>query len=347
MDTGPSDSRLTGRGLIAVALNEPTTEHARAALRQAAHTADIVELRLDLMDEFDLPRLLDERPCPVVVTCRAAREGGRWHDSEEARLDVLRQAIELGAEYVDVEADAIHAIRERGQSRLIASSHDFAAMPADLPGLWQRLAATGADVVKVVGMASDARDVVSVLQMLAAADRPTIAIAMGPAGLASRVLALRHESCLLTFCALETGGGTAPGQLGVSELLSVYGARSLSQETLVVGLLGPDVVSAEVRRWNLALRGRGQDRVAVPFVVPESVSATDVLVALRETDVRALVIAPAFQEIVGQALDELEPGACRRGYVNLVEMRGGSLVGCWIEDENEAAARLDALPVST
>ena len=26
--------------------------------------------------------------------------------------------------------------RERGQSRLIASSHDFTRMPADLPGLW-------------------------------------------------------------------------------------------------------------------------------------------------------------------------------------------------------------------
>src|SRR4051812_25184673 len=93
--------------LIAVALNEPTTEHARAALRQAAAIADIVELRLDLMDSFDLPRLLAERPCPVVVTCRAVHEGGRWQGSEDARLDVLRQAIDLGAEYVDVEADAI------------------------------------------------------------------------------------------------------------------------------------------------------------------------------------------------------------------------------------------------
>src|SRR5687768_6984086 len=169
------------RKMIAVALNEPTTEHARTALRAAAAIADIVELRLDLMEEFDLPRLLAGRPCPVVVTCRAVREGGRWPGSEEARLDVLRQAIDLGAEYVDVEGDAIHAIRERGQSRLIASSHDFAAMPADLPGLWQQLAETGADVVKIVGMARDARDTVPVLKLLDAADRPTIAIAMGPA----------------------------------------------------------------------------------------------------------------------------------------------------------------------
>jgi 3-dehydroquinate dehydratase/shikimate dehydrogenase len=299
------------------------------------------------MDEFDLPRLLHERPCPVVVTCRAAREGGRWRRSEEVRLDVLRQAIQLGAEYVDVEADAIHLIRERGRSRLIASCHDFSAMPPDLPRLWQRLAATDADVVKIVGMAGDARDVVSVLTMLDAADRPTIAIAMGPAGLASRVLALRYERCLLTFCALETGGGTAPGQIGVSELIDVYGARSLSRATTVVGLLGLDVDHAEVRRWNLALRARGQDRVAVPLLAPERIGVTDVLEALRETDVRALVIAPAFREIVGQALDELETGACRRGGVNLVVRRDDRLVGCWIEDAADASARLDALAVPT
>src|SRR4051794_32468688 len=285
--------------LIAVALNEPSNEHARAALRTAAQVADIVELRLDLMDSFELPDLLADRPCPVVVTCRAAREGGRWQGTEAARLDVLRQAIDLGAEYVDVEADAIDQIRERGQSRLIASSHDFSAMPDDLPALWRRLAATGADVVKMVGMARDARDVVPVLRVLAEADRPTIAIAMGPAGLASRVLALRYSQCLLTFCVLETGGGTAPGQIGARELVEAYGARRLSEQTAVIGVLGgmldgglgPDSDAGAMERWNRVLSGSGQGRVVVPFVVPDGVSAPDVVEALRQLDLSALVVA--------------------------------------------------------
>src|SRR4051812_47305531 len=150
------------RQLIAVALGEPTTEHARSALQAAAQVADIVELRIDLMREASLPRLLADRPCPVIVTCRAAREGGQWADSEERRLDVLRQAIALGAEYIDIEGDAVGAIHDRGQSLLIASSHDFATMPDDLPGRWRVLAETGADVVKIVGTARDARDVVPV-----------------------------------------------------------------------------------------------------------------------------------------------------------------------------------------
>src|SRR5581483_729027 len=219
--------------LIAVALNEPTTEHARSALRAAVAVADVVELRIDLMQEYSLPCLLADRPCPVIVTCRAVREGGQWQGSEEERLGVLREAIALGAEYVDVEADAIHAIRDRGASRLIASAHDFQGMPADAGRRWQELAETGADVVKLVGMARDARDVVPIVEMLAAADRPTIGIAMGAAGLASRVLALREDACLLTFCALETGSGTAPGQIGAAELVDVYGARRLNPATTV------------------------------------------------------------------------------------------------------------------
>ncbi|MCC7367735.1 MAG: type I 3-dehydroquinate dehydratase [Chloroflexi bacterium] len=332
----------SAHAMIAVALNEPTTAHARAALLAASALADIVELRLDLMDELDLPRLLAERPCPVVVTNRAAREGGRWQGSEAARLDLLRQAIDLGAEYVDVEADAIHQIRERGQSRLIASSHDFGRMPADLPALWGRLAETGADVVKLVGMARDARDVVSVMQTLAAADRPTIAIAMGPCGAASRVLALREPHCLLTFCALESGGGTAPGQLGVRDLLETYRARTLSRRTAVLGVLSPVPDDAAMARWNAALHDSGQDRVAVPLIVPDGVEVADVLTALRGTDIRLLAISEPLQEVVGQALDALEPAACRAGRVNLIANSLDGLVGGWIDGPAEAGPRLDA-----
>jgi 3-dehydroquinate dehydratase / shikimate dehydrogenase len=327
--------------MIAVALNEPTTDHARAALRAAAARADIVELRLDLMEELELPRLLHERPCPVVVTNRAPREGGRWAGSEEARLDLLRRAIDLGAEYVDIEADTVHLIRERGQSRVIASSHDFATMPPDLPARWQRLAETGADVVKLVGMARDARDVVSVVEVLAAADRPTIAIAMGAAGIASRVLALRDPHCLLTFCALESGGGTAPGQLGVRELLDEYGARSLSRQTAVLGVLLPEHDATALKGWNAQLRAAGADRVAVPLVACADLA--DLLAAVRRTDIRVLAVSEPLQEVVGQALDTLERGACRAGRVNLIELHPDRLVGAWFDDTAEIGGRLDAV----
>jgi 3-dehydroquinate dehydratase/shikimate dehydrogenase len=71
----------------------------------------LVELRLDfLMTPPNLKRLLPERPCPVIVTCRREKDGGRWTKSEEERLMLLRQAIASGVEYVDLEEDIAASI---------------------------------------------------------------------------------------------------------------------------------------------------------------------------------------------------------------------------------------------
>src|SRR5215212_11133543 len=92
-------------------------------------------------------------------------------------------------------------------------------------------------------------------------------------------------------------------------------------------------------------RSASRERIAVPLVVPEHVSPPDVLAELRALDLRALVVAPELQEVVGQALDEIEPGACRRGRVSLIESRDGRLVGCWEMGEQDVTARLSRLAV--
>lgn len=237
---------------LAVALGESTTEQMRAALAQAARVADVVELRVDMMDELDLPSLLADRACAVIVTCRAAREGGHWKGSESARLDVLRQAIDLGAELIDVELDCAHLFAEHGATRLIVSNHDFQGMP-QLADVWRRLADAGADVVKVVGMATDALDTARVLDIFAAADRPTIAIAMGELGLASRVACLRHDTAFLTFCALGSAAGTAPGQISIGEMREVYHAEAIDGSTEFVGLIAERPTAERVAEINREL----------------------------------------------------------------------------------------------
>src|SRR6185436_17570872 len=71
--------------------------------RDAVRDADLVELRLDGVTDVDVAGALADRRLPVVVTCRAAWEGGRFDGAEETRLALLAQAIDLGAEFVDVE----------------------------------------------------------------------------------------------------------------------------------------------------------------------------------------------------------------------------------------------------
>ncbi|MCC7333579.1 MAG: type I 3-dehydroquinate dehydratase, partial [Pirellulaceae bacterium] len=72
----------------------------------AEQGADLVEMRLDYIGRaIDLKRLLAERFCPVVVTCRRREDGGRWEKTENERLMLLRAAIASGVDFVDLEDD--------------------------------------------------------------------------------------------------------------------------------------------------------------------------------------------------------------------------------------------------
>jgi 3-dehydroquinate dehydratase type I len=110
-----------------------------AALRQArdrAEQADLVELRLDTVSDPDVAGALAGRQRPVIVTCRAAWEGGSFQGSEDERRRILEEAVEQGAEFVDVEwqarFDDLIASHQRPAASVL-SSHDFARTPADLP----------------------------------------------------------------------------------------------------------------------------------------------------------------------------------------------------------------------
>ena len=127
--------------LLCVTVTGPSMEDLRRS-RDAASDADLVELRLDLVDRPDVAGALHGRRTPVIVTCRAAWEGGKFSGSEDERRRILESAAALGAEYVDVEAAASFApdfIRARAGKGVIASSHLFGTPPADLPDRYASL----------------------------------------------------------------------------------------------------------------------------------------------------------------------------------------------------------------
>ena len=324
----------TGRWqrMIGVALAPDSTDDAISALRAVSEQADIAELRLDLMPEYDLRRILADRPCPVIVTNRAEREGGAFRGSEQERLRPLLEAVSLGAEFVDIEHDAVHLIGDRGLTRLIVSRHDFTAMPPDLSRLHRELAAKGADVVKTAGMAGSVLDSLRVLESLAESPMPAIVIAMGEYGLISRLLSLRYESCVLTYASLDTGEPVAPGQLSVSDMRDVYHAQSIGPETKVFGVLDttqpPDSL---LRSLNAETRRSGIDGVWVPFTVPADgdVSPANVITAYRHLDVRGYLVKEPLQSQVSDALDEVV-SSHPTNRVNIITRRDdGSLVGHW------------------
>ena len=59
--------------------------------------ADLIELRLDLVDRPDVAAALHGRRTPVIVTCRAQWEGGGFTGSEDERRRILESAVDRSA----------------------------------------------------------------------------------------------------------------------------------------------------------------------------------------------------------------------------------------------------------
>jgi 3-dehydroquinate dehydratase/shikimate dehydrogenase len=129
-----------GSSIICVSIGRGRHKHMIAEHKHLAERgAKLVELRLDyIATPVNLRRLIPERPCPVVITCRRERDGGKWLKPEEDRLMLLRQAIAAGVEYVDLEEDIAAKIPRYGKTTR-ATTHaccSFQSRPKSRPSRW-------------------------------------------------------------------------------------------------------------------------------------------------------------------------------------------------------------------
>lgn len=311
--------------MICVSLTEKNTEQALWGLRETSKIADLAEIRLDYMQEVDLPRLLRDRPCPVIVTNRPVREGGKFEGNEADRVRPLHQAIDLGAEYVDIEHDAVHRIRNRKHTKLIVSYHNFQKTPKDLSHIHGKLRDSGADIVKVAVWAHALTDNLVVFEVLRRTDVPTIAICMGELSLISRVLAPKF-SAFLTFATLGTGPISGPGQLPARIMRDLYHIDRIDPNTRVYGLIAPALEhSTLLYAFNSAFRTAHVNAVYVPFKVQENVETF--IQAFRAIDIHGYTIASPYQRSLLNALDHLDHTARDRGTVDTVINRNGELHG--------------------
>ena len=245
----------------------------RHVIAEHKHLADngvrLVELRVDyIQGAVQLKRLLKDRPCPVIVTCRRGSEGGRWEQSEEARLLLLRTAIVEGADYVDLEDDVAAKIPRYGATKRIISHHDFGKTPADLTLLHKRLAALDADIVKIATMANHPTDNLRMLELVHSSKVPTVGLCMGDIGQPTRILAGR-AGAPFTFATFQDDRVLAPGQIGWRQMRDVYRYDSLTAATRVYGVVADPVAhSLSPVVHNAALAAAGIDAVYVPFRVP-------------------------------------------------------------------------------
>lgn len=234
----------------------------------AEQGAELVELRIDWMRKRpDVGLLMRDRPTPVVVTCRRREDRGRWRGAEDIRQAILREAIISGAEYVDLEEDIAGSVPRYGDTKRIVSYHNFDETPIELAEIHERMTRLDPDIIKIVTFANTPADNVRILEIVKAAQVPTIGFCMGELGAVSRILCGRFGSPF-TYAGFSRDREMAPGQLTYAEVRNLYRFNKITEETKIFGVLGDPIAhSMSPLIHNAAFRHIGFDGVYLPLKV--------------------------------------------------------------------------------
>ncbi len=197
------------------------------AVKGAEALVDLFEVRIDIIGD-GWQGLVKQLKKPWIATNRTIDEGGNWTGNEARRIEGLLQAIELGADMVDVEfrtknlKNIIPLVKRR--VKCILSFHDIEKTPPleEMKDIASRQSIAGADICKVVTTAKEFRDNLAVLQLISEfSENKIVAFAMGQIGQVSRLFSPLVGADFV-YASIEKGKESAPGQMTVQELIKIY-----------------------------------------------------------------------------------------------------------------------------
>ena len=289
--------------------------------------ATLVELRLDYINgEVNLRRLVADRSCPVIITCRRAVDGGKFTGSEEQRLLLLRAAIAEGVDYVDLEEDIAASIPRFGRTKRIISFHDFRKTPDNLDDLHRRMCELDPDIVKISTMANHPHDNLRVLELAHRSKVPTIGLCMGDIGTPSRILAGKFGSPF-TYATFHHERALAPGQLSYQQMTETYRYDSINAETEVYGVIADPIGhSLSPQLHNAGFYHRRLNKVYVPLRVPRE-SLPRFIDDAPAWGIKGLSVTIPHKEEVLKKLTDADAAVRGIGAANTVVFEGKKRLG--------------------
>jgi shikimate 5-dehydrogenase len=322
-------------GKICVSVCAETADEFIKKIRQAEKFADVIELRFDCLksDQLNIAmKMLAEINTgkPLLATYRSQDQGGHSNATPQRRKEFWRDLPSLfwGS---DVEED-ISDIKTTAEHKIM-SFHDFKGVPKTLSDIYKKLSAR-ADIVKIALQTDDITDTIPLWKLLNQArseNRQIMPIAMGEAGKWTRILGAAH-GVPLTYASLESGSETAPGQISAKDLIEVYRAKQLDENTAVYGIIaGNTSYSMSPYIHNAAFKAVNMNAVFVPLQTADLDEFIRRMVKLetREIDLNFAgfsVTAPHKRAIM-RHLDYIDDTAQSIAAVNTVKVVGGQLHG--------------------
>jgi 3-dehydroquinate dehydratase/shikimate dehydrogenase len=279
---------------------------------------ELAELRIDcLRREPDLKRILKVRPTPVVFTIRRGVDGGLWRGNEDKREQIIREAVALGVDYIDIEMDIATKIRRFGKTKRIISYHNVKTTPVDIQDIAEKCEEFDPDVVKIATAASTLAEAARVLHLGTTAKAPTIPIAMGEIGVFTRLLG-RKFGAPFTYGGFNPERVFAAGSLQFGVMHHDFAYNQIDANTEIYGVIGdPIEQSLSPAVHNAAFRALGLNKVMVPFLVPSG-ELPAFFKELFWLDIKGCSVTIPHKEAVVPLLQQTEGAVERTGTCNTV-----------------------------
>lgn len=292
-------------GSICAVVKGPTYEEAKKQIEKVLHSADLIELRLDLFVEEDAAkRLREDYSIPMIFTVKDPKLAGRF--------------AALKPEYLDLESDTPlpiieKIISEHPEIKIIISSHDFEKTPEKFspkPGFLSKIAV-------------NAQNSIDMLRLLCwVQESKMIGISMGDYGQPGRILAPILGSPI-TYACIDEDLKTAPGQITVDALEGL----SLTQNTAIYGLIGDPVdKSISDKTHNFCFKACEIEAVYVKMEV-KAEELEEFLKLARRLPFRGLSVTMPLKKCILPYLDEIDPKAKQIGAVNTLVFEHGKIIG--------------------
>ncbi|PNZ42340.1 type I 3-dehydroquinate dehydratase [Staphylococcus simulans] len=230
---------------VTIAPEADITQKLQTALIEAQAAIDIIELRIDQRQTFEIAEIETliaalRKSLPKVkllITYRTASQGGNGNKAQESYYALLQELMQVqGYDMIDIEWEEAYkekitelvAEAQAAGLEVVLSQHDFEETPAieQLKFTYFKMSKTEADYLKLAVMPKDPEDVTYLLDALYVSSQSVkmkvVGISMSHLGLVSRTAQGVFGGSISYGC---LGEPQAPGQIHVTklkEILTLY-----------------------------------------------------------------------------------------------------------------------------
>lgn len=267
-----------------VTIYEETSEAAIAAIRALEFEHDGIEVRAERFPSIDFAPIRAATRKPLLLT---------WRNVDA--MPPLETALAAGIDLVDVEwrDDLDRELLRRFGDRIVLSHHDYDGM-REVERVLDAMLAFGCRHVKLAATPHDFASNLRLLRMLEQRKGGSFVsvIGMGERGLYSRILAPFRGSAL-TFVAGHAVA--APGQLTLSNALSIYGSsrESLRAREVFAVVGNPAGHSLSPSIHNRLFREKGVDAA---YTIASIDRFDEIVEAFRRGEPMGLSVTTPFKE---------------------------------------------------